>query len=73
MILQRYVVWSGMVHGIYFEIMRSFLLGSAAFAYAIWQDEDRWSRLASLAFALNPFACWDASAAHSPVRRGSMP
>lgn len=53
MILHRYLLWSGMVRGIYFEIMLSFLLGSAAFAYAIWQDDDRWSRLASLAFILN--------------------
>lgn len=52
-IVHRYVLWSEMVRGIYFPLMLSFLVGSAAFAYAIWQDEDRWSRLASLAFALN--------------------
>lgn len=52
-IVQRYMLWSDMVRGIYFEIMVSFLLASCAFAYATLQDQDRWSRLASLAFVLN--------------------
>jgi succinate dehydrogenase/fumarate reductase cytochrome b subunit len=53
MIVHRYVLWSDMVRGIYFELMLSFLLASCAFFYATLQDQDRWSRLASLAFALN--------------------
>lgn len=53
MILHRYALWSDMVRGIYFEIMLSFFLGSCAFVYAVWQDVDRWSRLAAAAFALN--------------------
>jgi hypothetical protein len=53
MILHRYLLWNDVVRGIYFEIMLSFLLASCAFFYATWQDHDRWSRLASLAFALN--------------------
>jgi hypothetical protein len=52
-ILHRYVVWSDMVRGLYFPLMLSHLLASCAFAYAIWQEHDRWSRLASLAFMLN--------------------
>jgi hypothetical protein len=53
MIVHRYVVWSDMVRGIYFELMLSFLLASCPFFYATLQDQDRWSRIASLAFALN--------------------
>jgi hypothetical protein len=53
MIVHRYVLWSDMVRGIYFELMLSSLLASCAFFYATLQDQDRWSRIASLAFALN--------------------
>ncbi|WP_035358490.1 hypothetical protein [Edaphobacter aggregans] len=53
MIVHRYLLWSDMARGIYFEIMLSFLLASCAFLYATLQDQDRWSRLASLAFAIN--------------------
>jgi hypothetical protein len=53
MIVHRYLLWSDMVRGIYFAIMLSFLLASCAFFYATLQDQDRWSRLASLAFAIN--------------------
>jgi succinate dehydrogenase/fumarate reductase cytochrome b subunit len=53
MIVHRYLLWSDMVRGIYFEIMLSFLLASCAFSYATLQDQDHWSRLASLAFAIN--------------------
>jgi hypothetical protein len=42
-----------MVSGIYFQIMLAFLLASCAFSYATFEDQDRWSRLAWLAFALN--------------------
>jgi hypothetical protein len=53
MIVHQYVLWSNMVRGIYFELMLSFLLASCAFLYATLQDQDRWSRIASVAFALN--------------------
>jgi hypothetical protein len=53
MIVHWYLLWSDMVRGIYFEIMLSFLLASCAFLYATLHDQDRWSRLASLAFAIN--------------------
>ncbi|MBV8629979.1 MAG: hypothetical protein JOZ83_03585 [Silvibacterium sp.] len=52
-IVHRYVLWSDMVRGMYFELLLSYLLGSSAFLYATLRDNDRWSRLASLAFALN--------------------
>jgi hypothetical protein len=53
MIVHRYLIWSDTVRGIYFETMLSFLLASCAFLYATLQDQDRRSRIASLAFALN--------------------
>ena len=53
MIVSRYVIWGDIARGLYFGLLLSFFLASCAFFYATLRDHDRWSRIASIAFALN--------------------